>query len=69
MKLLLLLERSWRIVHGLVSFKELQLTVTHTCAFHFMHNAKEILKKTMLNEARSDVDAISLNEWRNYERP
>ena len=56
-------------MHGLVSFKELQLTVTHTCAFHFMHNAKEILKKTMLNEARSDVDAISLNEWRNYERP
>ena len=39
------LERSWRIVHGLASFIGLQLTVIHTCAFHFMRNAKEIVKK------------------------
>ena len=47
------LDRSWRIVHGLASFKQLQLTVIHTCAFHFMHNAKEIVKKTMPSGARS----------------
>ena len=49
----MLLERSWRTVHGLASIKELQLTVIHTCAFHFMRNAKEIVKKTMPSGAKS----------------
>ena len=58
------LERSWRIVHGLASFKELQLTVIHTCAFHYMRKAKEIVKKndTEWSKKCSDVNAISLNE-------
>ena len=48
------LERSWRIVHGLASFKELQLTVIHTCVFQCMRNVKEIeKKKTIPSGARS----------------
>ena len=58
------LERSWRIVHGLASFKGLQLTVIHTCAFHFMRNAKEIVKKNSADSSKncSDQSAIFLNE-------
>ena len=47
------LERSWRIVRGLASIKELQLTVIHTCTFHFRRNTKEVVKKTMPSGAKS----------------
>ena len=51
--LVMFLERSWKILHGIATLKELQLTVIHTCAFHFMQNAKEIVKRTMKVGSRS----------------
>ena len=51
--LFMFLKRSWKILHGVVTSKELQLTVIHTCAFHFMRNAKEIVKRTMKVGSRS----------------
>ena len=51
--LVMFLERSWKILPGIATLKELQLTVIHTCAFHFMRNAKEIVKRTMKVGSRS----------------
>ena len=45
--LVMFLKRSWKILHGIATLTELQLTVIDTCAFHFMRNAKEIVKRTM----------------------
>ena len=51
--LVMFLERSWKILHGSATLKELQLTVIHTCAFHFMRNAKETVKRAMKVGSRS----------------
>lgn len=42
--LLQVLERAWRIVESNAKDKDLTLTVVHTCYFHLMQNARDIVK-------------------------
>ena len=51
--LVMFLEKCSKILHGIATLKESQLTVIHTCAFHFMRNAKGIIKRTMKVGSRS----------------
>ena len=51
--LVVFLDKSWKILHGTATLKELRLTGIHTCAFYFMRNAKEIVKRTMKVGSRS----------------
>ena len=42
--LLQVLERAWRIVESNAKDKDLTLTVVHTCYFHLMQNARDVVK-------------------------
>ena len=39
------LERAWNIVTGQASLRELMKMNVHACAFHFMRDAKKVIKK------------------------
>ena len=43
------LKKSWKIVNCDASLEELKMTIVHTCAFHFMKNSNEIVKKNTAN--------------------
>ena len=72
--LLSFLKRSWKIVHGDASLEELKMTIAHTCAFHFMKNSKEIVKKKLpVSNRKTEMWILSLlmnrGNMQDLERP
>ena len=51
------LKRSWRIVTGSAREDDLHFTIVHTCAFHFIRNCRDIVKRCFTNKT-SQVSAM-----------
>ena len=47
------LQRAWRIVLGKAENSDLTLTIVHSCAFHFMRNSKDLVKKSFKTGSRA----------------
>ena len=48
--LLQFLERAWRFVKGNAKDNDLTLAIVHTCLFHLMRNARDIVKSSYTSQ-------------------
>ena len=47
------LKRTWKIVNGKAELGDLQKTIVHTCAFHYMRNVKDLVKTNYKAKGKS----------------